>query len=140
VKLCKRIARPAKLDIVAHFYNLTKVGNRMLYNLDMQAANTSQIVVIPERLKAYFQEYDPDQLDLKRDANLVIQRVLEFGTWDEIRWLFELYGARRIRLFVRQHGERWLKPVSFNYWRKLLRVRQWKKSPFPTPKGELWVR
>jgi hypothetical protein len=59
---------------------------------------------IPERLKPYFQEYDTEQLDFKQDANLVIQRALEFGTWDEIRWVFEFYGVKRIRLFVRQHG------------------------------------
>ena len=95
---------------------------------------------IPERLKPYFHEYDTEQLDFKQDANLVIQRALEFGTWEEIRWVFELYGVKRIRLFVRQHGERLLKPVSFNYWRRLLELRRWVVSPFPTRKGELWER
>ena len=93
---------------------------------------------IPAGLKPYFQEYDTAQLDFTRDANLIIQRVLEFGTWDEIRWLFETYRSKRIRLFLREHGERWLKPVTFNYWRKLMRIRKWKKAPFPVNKGELW--
>ena len=62
---------------------------------------------IPAGLKPYFQEYDTAQLDFTRDANLIIQRVLEFGTWDEIRWLFETYRSKRIRLFLREHGERW---------------------------------
>jgi hypothetical protein len=95
---------------------------------------------IPDRLKAYFQEYEPGQLDFAQDANLVIQRTLEFGTWDEIRWMFRLYGKKRVRQFVREHGERLLKPVSFNYWRKVLGVRRWAVSPLPTPKGELWER
>ncbi|MEO7839380.1 MAG: hypothetical protein ABIU06_08530, partial [Anaerolineales bacterium] len=89
-------------------------------------------------LKPYFQEYDIARLDIARDANLIIQRVLEFGTWEEIRWLFETYRSKRIRLFLRGYGERWLKPVTFNYWRKLLNIRRWRKSPFPTSKGELW--
>jgi len=93
---------------------------------------------IPIGLKPYFQEYDIKRLDIAQDANLIIQRVLEFGTWDEIRWLFETYRSKRIRLFLREHGERWLKPVTFYYWRKLLDVRRWKKSPFPTMKDELW--
>jgi hypothetical protein len=93
---------------------------------------------IPAGLKPYFQEYDIARLDITRDANLIIQRVLEFGTWEEIRWLFETYRNKRIRLFLREHGVRLLKPVTFNYWRKLLVVRRWKKSPFPTAKGELW--
>jgi hypothetical protein len=93
---------------------------------------------IPPGLRPYFQEYDIQTLDLQRDANLIIQRTLEFGTWEEVRWLFEALGARRIRIFLRQYGERWLKPVTFNYWRKLMRIRKWRHSPFPTPKGELW--
>ena len=93
---------------------------------------------IPIGLKPYFQEYDIAKLNITRDANLIIQRVLEFGTWDEIRWLFEIYRSKRIRLFLRTYGERWLKPVTFHYWRKLLGIRRWKKSPFPTAKGELW--
>lgn len=112
----------------------------MLYNLDMQITSPSPAAKIPERLKVYFQEYDVDQLNMKRDANLVIQRVLEFGDWEEIRWLFTLYGSRRIRKFIREYGERWLKPVSFNYWRQLLRIRRWRTSPFPVARGELWVR
>ena len=93
---------------------------------------------IPAGLQPYFQEYDPASLDLRGAADLVIQRTLEFGTWDEVRWLFGLYGKRRIRRFLRQRGERMLPPVTFNYWRKLLRVRRWRRSPFPTLKGELW--
>ena len=88
------------------------------YNVDMQRIPLSR--QIPVALKPYFQEYDIAQLDVTRDANLIIQRVLEFGTWDEIRWLFEIYRGNRIRLFLREHGERGLKPITFNYWRKLL--------------------
>ena len=77
-------------------------------------------------------------LDLKNDANLIIHRTLEFGNWDETRWLFSIYGAKRIRNYLRNFGERGVSPVVFNYWRKLLRIRRWRRSPFPTQKGELW--
>lgn len=95
---------------------------------------------IPVGLSPHFQEYDTSQLNLDRDANLIIQRALEFGTWDDLRWLFGLYGVKRIRLFLRERGQRWLKPVTFHYWRKLLGIRKWRSSPFPTPKGEVWNR
>jgi len=93
---------------------------------------------IPPGLHPYFQEYDVMALDLNRDANLIIQRTLEFGTWEEVRWIFNALGSRRVRLFLRQYGERWLRPVNFHYWRKLLRIRKWRHSPFPTVKGEVW--
>ena len=93
---------------------------------------------IPVGLKPYFQEYDIKRLDISRDANLIIQRVLEFGTWDEIRWLFKIYQSKRIRLFLRQYGARWLKPVTFTYWRKLLGIRRWRRPPSSTATKELW--
>jgi len=94
--------------------------------------------IIPKGLSAYFQEYNLESLSLEKDSDLIIQRTLEFGTWDEVHWLFSLYGVENIRAFLRRRGERWLKPVSFNYWRKLLNIRRWRHSPFPTHKGEIW--
>jgi len=93
---------------------------------------------IPPDLHPFFQEYNLATLDLTRDANLIIQRTLEFGTWDEVRWLFETYGALKLRSYLRQFGERGLHPVCFTYWRKLFHLRQWRHSPFPTAKGEVW--
>ncbi len=95
---------------------------------------------IPAGLRVHLQEYDPDLLDLERVANLVIQRTPEYGTWEEIRRLFHTYGRQRITALIRERGERLLSPVTFNYWRKLLRVRQWKRSPFPTDRGTIWDR
>lgn len=91
---------------------------------------------VPRSLQPYFQEYDLSDLRLQRDANLIIQRTLEFGTWEEVRWLFETYTRKRIQRFLQEHGERWLKPVTFNYWRKLLGVRRWQPAPFG--KGDVW--
>jgi len=95
---------------------------------------------IPKSLKPSFQEYDFQSLDLNEDANLIMQRTLEHGTWDEVRWLFGVYGRLQIRTFIRERGERMLSRVVFNYWRKLLGIRRWRRSPFPTAKGELWDR
>jgi hypothetical protein len=95
---------------------------------------------IPSGLGPHFQEYDLHTVDLVQDADLVIQRTLEYGTWNEVRWLFGTYGGPRIRTFVRERGERLLSRVTFNYWRKLLGIRQWRHAPFPTARGEVWNR
>jgi len=93
---------------------------------------------IPGGSRLFLQEYDYSELDLNAHANLIISRTLEYGTWEEVHWLFEVYGAHRIHIYVRQFGERGLNPVTFNYWRKLLKIRRWRRSPFPTSKGVLW--
>lgn len=95
---------------------------------------------IPHGLRPHFQEYDLQALDLHRDANLILQRTLEYGTWEEVRWLFGVYGASRIRSFVRNRGERLLSRVTFNYWRKLLGIEEWRRSPFLTAREEVWDR
>jgi hypothetical protein len=95
---------------------------------------------VPEALRPHFQEYDLEALKLKRDANLIIQRTLEHGSWDEIRWMFRVYGKRRVQTFLRERGERMLSRVTFNYWRKLLQVQRWRRSPFAIAKGKLWER
>ncbi len=95
---------------------------------------------VPSTLRSYFQEYDLESLKLERDATLIIQRTLEHGTWEEVRWLYQTYGDRRIRAFVRERGERMLSRVTFNYWRKLLGIQRWRRSPFPIGKGKLWDR
>ena len=94
---------------------------------------------IPSELRPHFQEYDLQSLDLDRDADLIIQRTLEYGTWDEIRWLVASYGADRIQTFVRVRGERMLSRVTFNYWRKLLGIRRWRHSPFAREAREVWI-
>ncbi len=94
------------------------------------------LTAIPRTLEPFFQEYNLTDLNLRHDADLIIQRTLEFGDWEEIRWLFQVYKRERLRRFLRKYGERWLKPVTFNYWRKLLGVRHWQAAPFG--KGELW--
>jgi len=98
---------------------------------------SAQSQPIPLSLQPYFQEYDLTDLHLRKDANLIIQRTLEYGTWEEVRWLFQTYTRQRIQRFLREHGERWPKPVTFNYWRKLLGVRRWQSAPFG--KGEVWI-
>jgi hypothetical protein len=95
---------------------------------------------IPARLRLYFQEYNPDRLDLNRDANLIIQRTLEYGNWEEVRWLFQRYGKKRISAYIRRYGERGLDRVTFNYWRRLLGIHKWRKPPFDPLREELWNR
>jgi hypothetical protein len=95
---------------------------------------------LPQGLWPYFQEYNPDQLNLELDKDLIMQRTLEFGTWDEVRWLFRRYGKQLIQTFLRKRGKRMLSPVTFHYWCKLLKIGKLEPSPFPTQKGDLWYR
>ena len=42
----------------------------------------------PGSLAPFFQEYDLAHLDLERSAATIIERTLQYGNREEIRWLF----------------------------------------------------
>lgn len=92
---------------------------------------------IPKGLAPYFREYDFKKLDSGRDAAIVIQRGLEFGTMRELQWLFRVYGKERIKQFVYEYGKRGLSRKAFNYWRKLFELKYWRKASF---EGTNWDR
>ncbi len=61
-------------------------------------------------------------MDSEHHAAMIIERVLERGTWDEVRWLFTCYGERRVAEWVQRHGFRLLSKRSFALWRLVLDI------------------
>lgn len=94
--------------------------------------------IIPPTLTRYFQEYRVEDLDLERDADLIIERTLEFGTQDELRWLFATYGTGRIQDFVRRRGFRRLSRRAFTFWLRVLGIKEYGRPPWLTERLRLW--
>jgi hypothetical protein len=61
-------------------------------------------------------------MDLVHHKSVVIERVLEKGTWAQLRWLFATYGEEDVAAWVRRHGFRLLSGRSFALWRLALDV------------------
>lgn len=95
---------------------------------------------IPVSLARVFPEYEFSELDPVTDAELVMERVLEHGTRAEWRWLFNHYGLERIRDFVRRRGYRSLSTRSFTYWRLVLDIEEYRRSPWAEMAEVLWGR
>lgn len=47
--------------------------------------------------QSLFWDVDPKTIDPKRHARYIIERVLDFGYDDEIRWLVHYYSPRLIK-------------------------------------------
>ncbi len=77
---------------------------------------------MPESLYIFFQEFDPAQLNLNRDADTIIERTLRFGNRVELRWLFAFYGQPRIIAWVRDMGEYRLPERHLSFWYLLLDI------------------
>jgi hypothetical protein len=69
-----------------------------------------------------FPEYDWDSLELEPDSGIIVERLLERGSWPQVRWLFTTYGEERVAEWVRRHGFRLLSRRSFALWRLVLDV------------------
>jgi len=69
-----------------------------------------------------FPEYDFEEMDRERHRGVIIERVLERGTWQQTRWLFATYGEAEVADWVRRHGFRLLSKRSFALWRLALGI------------------
>jgi hypothetical protein len=49
------------------------------------------------RRESLFWDTDPKQLDSRKHAVYIIERVLDLGNKEELRWLLKRYSARKIR-------------------------------------------
>jgi hypothetical protein len=71
---------------------------------------------IPSSLAPFFQEYDFSKLDLDLSAGTIIERTLQYGNREEIRWLFQTYPKQRIRDWVERWGNIALSEPHRSFW------------------------
>ncbi|MBS1248672.1 MAG: hypothetical protein MAG431_00231 [Chloroflexi bacterium] len=77
---------------------------------------------VPQSLEPFFQEYDLTNLDVRRSAATIIERVLQFGNRAEIHWLFQTYSRSQVADWVRQWGHYALPEPHLTFWRLVLDV------------------
>jgi predicted ester cyclase len=52
--------------------------------------------MLPSFLNAYLWDTDPASIDIKTHARFIIERLLEEGDGDAVRWVFETYPKETI--------------------------------------------
>lgn len=72
--------------------------------------------MIPSSIYPFLWSYDVDKLDLERDKKRIITNVLNWGTVQATKWLFEIYSREDIKEAITNPlpGE-WGKK-SLNFW------------------------
>ena len=65
-----------------------------------------------------FWDTDPKTIDKKKNAEYIIERVLDFGKDEEVRWLRKFYKKSLIKKVVL--NPRRLRPRTKNLWMLLL--------------------
>ncbi|MFQ5435386.1 MAG: hypothetical protein ACE5FD_10965, partial [Anaerolineae bacterium] len=69
--------------------------------------------------------YDFSAMDRQTHRGVIIERVLERGSWEQARWLFATYGETAVAQWVQKHGFRLLSKRSFALWRLALDIEQY---------------
>jgi hypothetical protein len=78
--------------------------------------------VLPEHLRQYFWEYDPDRLTLDGSRHTILLRLLQEGGMDAVQWLRANVGEDELRsLLIRRRG-RGISPRRLRFWALLLNL------------------
>ena len=75
---------------------------------------------LPSFARRYFWDVDARKLDADKYAGYVIERLLELGDLQAVRWLLQKYSRRRIVAVLKK--TRSLSKPSANFWALYFRV------------------
>ena len=85
---------------------------------------------LPVEAAWLFPEYDVASINLEQHRGVIIERLLDRGTWEQLRWLFATYGEDEVAAWVQRHGFRLLTKRSFALWRLALNVMDYEAPPW----------
>jgi len=71
--------------------------------------------------QALFWDTNPNKIDPKRNAQYIIERILDFGNDKEVKWLYNFYDKSFLKKIVIK--SRSLSPETKSLWRLLLKNR-----------------
>lgn len=69
--------------------------------------------------QSLFWDTNPKNIDVKKNAQYIIERVLDFGRDSEVRWLWKTYDKTLLKKTV--NCSRSLRPRTKNLWKTLLK-------------------
>ncbi|OGM27994.1 hypothetical protein A3D00_04600 [Candidatus Woesebacteria bacterium RIFCSPHIGHO2_02_FULL_38_9] len=76
--------------------------------------------MIPKNLQGVLWSVGIDKLDLQKDKAYIINQVLAYGTWGQLKWLFRVYSKKEIKkIFVEKPQKDYVFP-SFNFVKNFL--------------------
>lgn len=70
--------------------------------------------------QSLFWDTDPEKLDTKKNAQYIIERILDFGRDDEVRWMWNFYDKVLIEKVVKK--SRGVRPRTKALWTAILQA------------------
>jgi len=66
-----------------------------------------------------FWDTNPNKIDTQKNAQYIIERILDFGNDKEVKWLWNFYDKKLIKKIV--SNSRCLMPETKNLWQLMLK-------------------
>jgi len=98
---------------------------------------------IPDTLHPFFWEYDVETLDIYNDADVIMSRIMERGSWQAMTWLRKAFSNAELKAFLQKKGRKFLPLRELNYWAMICGIpaetrKQWIKVA--REKNAIWHR
>lgn len=85
-----------------------------------QGQQTAESSKLPPLLREFFWDYDFESLSWENSRDLIIARILTYGTWDALTWLRSRLGDQALREWIlRNQGAR-MSPQRLHFWELIL--------------------
>ena len=88
-----------------YVYLATREGNKVVHKylgpvgspqVKKKLAEKKEVSMVPERFRSLFWDTSLGNIQIKRHARYIIERVLEFGDLDALEWLQRVYPTQMI--------------------------------------------
>ncbi len=74
---------------------------------------------IPFELKKFFWDVDFEKLDLQNNRKFILERLLNFGTFETFHWIFTTFNNAEVRTLLKERGYQSLSKNSYYFWKKI---------------------
>lgn len=94
----------------------------------------NKIEKVPKQFQRVLWSYDINKMDLGEDKKEIITQVLNYGTWEDLKLLYNLYSEEEIKEVVKNPRRGvWFKKV-LNFWITIFNIQLkkeiWDKAIF----------
>ncbi|HVK87857.1 MAG TPA: hypothetical protein VM513_27245 [Kofleriaceae bacterium] len=86
---------------------------------------------VPRAMESLFWNVDIAQLDVQRDADFILTRILERGRMVDVDWAIARYGVERIHRYFRTAPRPELSRRTIRFWKVVLHAQEerWPEAP-----------